>query len=268
MNGLSHAEIILKRLGITEPSEIDLEAIAWTLGVRVRYRLLDGCEARIIGHDDQAIVTVNNRSSLRRQRFSLAHELGHWNHHRGKLLVCRAEEIGSGDNKRSPAERDADTYAADILMPRYIFQPIANDYGKLTFQTVRALADLFDTSLTATAIRLVEGDHSPAILVCHGLQGRKWFCRSPSVPERWFPQDQLDSYSYAFGTLFGREVEETIPRKIGADAWFDRREAAKYEVREQSIRTGDGEILSLILIDDERMLDDESTPGRRWQNRR
>lgn len=266
MRELSHAEKILKGLGITEPSEIDLEAIAWTLGVRVKYRLLDGCEARIIGHNDQAIVTVNNCSSLRRQRFSLAHELGHWNHHRGKRLVCRAEEIGN--SKRSPAERDADTYAADILMPRYMFQSVAQNYKKLTFQTVQALADLFDTSLTATAIRLVEEDHSPAILVCHGLQGRKWFCQSPSIPERWFPQDQLDSDSYAFDILFGRKSEETIPRKIGADAWFDRREAAEYEIYEQSIRTGDGEILSLILIDDERMLDDEATPVRRWQSRR
>ena len=34
-------EIILKCLGITDPREIDLEAIAWHLGVRVRYRPLD-----------------------------------------------------------------------------------------------------------------------------------------------------------------------------------------------------------------------------------
>lgn len=268
MKGRSHAEIILKKLGITEPGEIDLEAIAWTLGVRVRYRPLDGCEARIIGHGDQAIVTVNSRSFPQRQRFSLAHELGHWNYHRGHLLVCQADEIGSGNNKRPLAERTADTYAADILMPHYIFQPIAQSYAKLTFQTVRDIAGIFNTSLTATAIRLAEGDHFPVILVCHGPQGRKWFRRSPSVPERWFPQDQLDSDSYAFDTLFGRKAEETIPHKIGADAWFDKRRAAEYEIREQTIRTGNEEILSLLLIDDERMLDDEDTPTRRWQNRR
>lgn len=106
MKKLSHAEKILKWLGITEPREIDLEAIAWTLGVRVKCRPLDGCEARIVGHNDQAIITVNSRSSPQRQRFSLAHELGHWNHHRGRILVCRADEIGSGENKRSPVERN------------------------------------------------------------------------------------------------------------------------------------------------------------------
>ena len=43
------AEAILRRLGVTDPSEIDLEAIAWYLGARVRYRPLSACEARIVG---------------------------------------------------------------------------------------------------------------------------------------------------------------------------------------------------------------------------
>lgn len=63
-------------IGVTYPAEIDLEAIAWTMGAKVRYRPLDGCEARIIGRDDQAIITINERSPPRRQRFSLAHEIG------------------------------------------------------------------------------------------------------------------------------------------------------------------------------------------------
>lgn len=66
------AEIILKRLGITDPREIDLEAIAWHLGVRVRYRPLDRCEARIIGCGDRAVITVNSHSGRRRRRFRSA----------------------------------------------------------------------------------------------------------------------------------------------------------------------------------------------------
>lgn len=93
MTRLRPAELLLQELGITEPREIDLEAIAWTQGVHVRYRPLDGCEARIIGCGDRAIITVNDRSSARRQRFSIGHELGHWKWHRGRILVCRADEI-------------------------------------------------------------------------------------------------------------------------------------------------------------------------------
>jgi hypothetical protein len=262
------AQDVLRELGVTEPSEIDIDAIAWSLGARVKYRPLDGCEARIAGNGDQAIITVNSRSSRRRKRFSVAHELGHWKYDRGRILVCRSDEIGrAGQNYPTP-ERVADSYAAQLLMPAYIFDPIARSHPKATFQTVTAIADLFDTSITATAIRLVEGRHFPAVLVCHGSQGRKWFTRSPDVPDRWFPQDTLDAQSFAFGILFGKQVNDAMPRKIPADAWFDRSEAHRYDVHEQTIRTGDDEILTLVLIRDPKMLDEWNTSRASYARRR
>jgi len=38
-----------------------------------------------------------------------------------------------------------------------------------------------------------------------------------------------------------------MPRKIGADAWFDRWEAQKYEVQEQTIRTTTDEVLRTLI---------------------
>jgi hypothetical protein len=255
---LTPAEYLLQQLGITEPDEIDLEAIAFHLGASVRYRPLDGCEARIIGRNDAAIITVNERSSYRRKRFSVAHELGHWRFHRGKALVCRDDEFRPGT--ATSTERVADGYAADLIMPHYLFRPAARLHPKLTFKTVSSLADVFRASQTATAIRLVEGDHSPALLVCHGTHGRKWFTRAPTVPAKWFPKDTLDSDSFAFDVLFGGKPDDPLPRKVGADAWFDRWEAANHEVYEQTMRTGDGEILTLVLINDADMLEEQEDP--------
>jgi hypothetical protein len=261
---LTHAERLLQELGITKPDEIDVEAIAYYVNARVRFRPLEGCQARIIGHGDEAIITVNANSSYRRKRFSIAHELGHWHHHRGKCLACRAEDYRPRD-ALSP-ERAADAYAADLLMPNYLFRPLARQHGKLTFKTVNGLADAFNTSHIATAIRLVEIDHSPALLICHGTGGRKWFTRAPSVPQKWFPQDTLDAESFAFGVLFGPNDDDPIPRKIGADAWFDRWEAERYEVHEQTVRTGPDETVTIILISDPLMLEEpEERKGRRYR---
>ena len=146
--------------------------------------------------------------------------------------------------------------SADLLLPRYLFHPIARDYKRLTVQAVRELAELFDTSVTATAIRLVESRHSPSILVCHGPKGRKWFTRSPDVPTRWFPRDELHPDSFAFDLLFGGKPEELRSRLIGADAWFDRPEAERYELHEHSIRIFDDEILTILLVSNEAMLED------------
>ena len=129
MTRLTPAERLLQKLGITEPGEIDLEAIAFHLGARVRYRKLEGCEARIIGCNDTAIITIGKDCSDRRKRFSLAHEIGHWTHHKGQTHVCRVEE--SLPQGRMSPERVANTYAADLLMPRYLFDPVARAYPKL-----------------------------------------------------------------------------------------------------------------------------------------
>lgn len=260
MMRLTQAERLLQELGVTEPEEIDLDAIAFHVGARVRYRPLEGCEARIIGAGDQAIITVKADSHPRRKRFSIAHELGHWHHHRGQCLVCRAEETLPG-GALSP-ERVADGFAADLLMPAYLFRSVARQHAKLTFKVVEALAEAFRTSLTATAIRLVESDHAPALLVCHGPRGRKWFTRSRSVPRRWFPQDSLHADSFAFGVLFGSKPDDSMPRQIGADAWFDRWEAERFEVHEQTKRTKRDEILTLIFVSDHDMLEDRDIGGR------
>ena len=179
-SALTPAEALLQELGITEPEEIELEAIAHHVGARVRFRPLCGCEAHILGCGRHAIITVKQDSSARRKRFSIAHELGHWRFHRGKALVCRVDEYRPRDTQ-SP-EKVADTYAADLLMPRYLFAPRAAAIDRVSFGSIGQLAEAFKTSLTATAIRLVDLDQFPGFVVCHTLRGRKWFARAPRVP--------------------------------------------------------------------------------------
>ena len=70
------------------------------------------------------------------------------------------------------------------------------------------------------------------------------------------PRNELDSESFAFELLFGQGQEHPYPRLIGADAWFDRDEAQHYEPNEQSVRTADLEILTLLILNKEGMLED------------
>ena len=261
MTVLSPAERLLMSLGIESPEDIDLEAIAWTLGIKVRYERLDRCEARIVGNENGAIVTINNASSPGRKRFSLGHELGHWHFDRGKTLVCRADEIGNHSHRALNPENIADGYAADLLMPSYIFGPELRKISKLNFSAIRGLAERFNVSLTAAAIRVAGNPRVPALLICHSQERREWFTRSPLVPDRWFPQEALDPGSPAFDVLFGGRSDTSFPQKINADAWFDRHDASWYELREQTVRISADRILTLLLIDDERMLEESKGRG-------
>ena len=252
---LTVAETVLRDLGITEPEEIDVEAIAWHLGAKVRYRPLESCEARLLGRDDKAIISVDDRKDPRRQRFSIGHELGHWRHHRGRCLICRTEEIGNPRRLATDPERVADAYASDLLLPRYILEPLLRKVPKLTLTAMREMAGRFDASLTATLIKVVEADRYPIMIVCHGVDGRKWFKRSDTIG-RWFPRDELDDESSAFSLLYGPGPDEQrAPMKVGADAWFDRRGVEEFEVLEQSYRLPGKEVLTVVTLIDQDMIE-------------
>ncbi|MEM9010643.1 MAG: ImmA/IrrE family metallo-endopeptidase [Pseudomonadota bacterium] len=255
MKIIDPAERHLKSLGISEPNEIDLEDIAFDQGAEVRFCDLSGCEADILGFKERAIISVDRNRGWKRKRFSIAHELGHWHHHRGKKLQCRVEEYQP--KHRTYAERTANSYAASLLMPSYMVMPRARDHKRLTFAVVERFAQEFRTSLSATAIRLVEADVWPCMLIQHSRSGRKWFTQARMFHNRWFPQNELDADTSAFDVVFGQAEGDRFPRLIGADAWFDRQEAHRYELYEQAIRVGEGEALILLTIKDERMIDEE-----------
>jgi hypothetical protein len=246
---LTLPERILQGFGIERPDEIDIEAIAWELGARVKYRKLNSCEARIVGREDRAIITVDVGAIPTRKRFSIAHELGHWHHHRHRSLICRAEDIGNARRQATDPERIADDFASDLLLPQYILEPMLRQVPRVVLGVVRDIAGAFNTSLTATLIKIVETDRFPILLVCHSREGRRWFRRARSVPDRWFPKDELDHESFAFPLLFGSGPEETMPRRIGADAWFDRRGAEEQDLLEQSYRLPDDQICTILTAD-------------------
>ena len=87
------ADQLIEELGIAEPNEIDIEAIAQYCGATIVYESLKGCEARILGTDTRAIITVNSDSPRARQRFSGGHELGHWMRDRGKAAFACTESV-------------------------------------------------------------------------------------------------------------------------------------------------------------------------------
>lgn len=251
---LPDPERLLRSFGVETPEEIDLEAIAWNLGVvEVKVRELDGCEARIVGKGDIAIISVDPRAISRRRRFSIAHELGHWMCHHGQNSFCRTEDIQER-NAKNPVERQANAFAAHLLLPDYLLQPIARRLPKLTVKSVREVADRFQTSLTATTVRLIETNICPTMMIAYGRSGRLWFNRSRLVPERWFPAAELHHDTYAFNLLHNAGPEQASTRRIGADAFFDRWDADRVEVEEQSFRVSNDQIMTLIHFSDRDML--------------
>jgi len=253
-NRYRSAQTLFEELGISEPEDIQLEAIAQYCRASVRYKALEGCEARITGYGDRAIISVNSSSRRQRQRFSIGHELGHWMCDQGSISFSCAEKIFATEWDNSNPERRANRYAVDLLLPDPMFRPLAKGRD-ITFATVRDLADRFQTSLIATAIRLVETGWLPCMIVCNERGRRRWFFRDPDV-QLW-PLDQPGSGTIAYDLLRGADHVET-PTPVCADGWIDHKDARRYELQEDSFKfpipNCPDLVLSLLWWKDEQQL--------------
>lgn len=236
---------LLQSLGITEPAEIDICAIAQSKGATVVEKPVTGCEARIMGYGEKALIVVNSESIPSRKRFSAAHELGHWMRDAGKInLICNPEtQLGSGDTN---AETRANSYASDLLMPKFMFEPRAKGCP-ITFETASDLAHVFQTSLTATSMRLVDYGSYPAMLVCSDAQRLRWFCRGADVPKNLWPQT-AGRMTFASELLRGASDPKTSGQ-VYSDQWFS--SVRRHSVHEDSRRISSELVLTLLWWNDE-----------------
>lgn len=248
------AETLLFELGVTDPKDIDVDAIADCVDAEIDYRDLVGCEAQIIGYRDRAVIYVRKEARYQRRRFSAGHELGHWHHHRGQSFVCRSEDIGRPiDEASKNAERVADAYAADLLLPPFLFAPRLTSQQKVTLEGLVDLAHEFSTSLTATAIRAMRMTRDPVILVAHNLLGRRWQWQSTTTQGLTIRPD-VDPRSSAFIGMLG--AGRLAPaKKEPAGYWFDRRHIDQFELLVQTVKTAEGEALSLVRVLDPKLVD-------------
>lgn len=247
------AEALIAELGIASPGELDVDAIAFDAGVEVSYEALVGCEASLVGFKNRAIATVSPSASRGRERFSVAHEIGHWTLHRGQSFRCRVDTPDENIASHKPVEKEADTFASHLLMPGPLFNPFVKAAGRPGFKQLGEIAAQFDTSLMATTLRLANINTLPTIVACYGQSGLRWHVMAQDVPKRWWLKRSLDEDSFAYDLMhLGKPCSHL--GKQPAEAWFDNDDAGKYEVYEQCVPSLSGDILVLLYLADEEML--------------
>ena len=254
MTALTVIEQELFDLGINSPKEIDVEAIAWLKGAAVKYRQLDTCAARIVGGETRAIITVQRDDPPERRRFSIGHELGHWQWHKGEVLYCDSKSIEShkltGGVER---ERLADRFSAQLLMPRFLMEPRLLAEPNFTWSTTYSLSREFRTSLRATAIRIVELGVQSCMLACYQEDRRCWFVAGPNFPDHLIPPVRLPPGSAASDFANGNRGRNQLVR-TPAQVWFNHVSTTSSVIREQVVDAGNGQFLVNLLIEDPQLL--------------
>lgn len=241
------AEARLAELGIDDPREIDVEAIALDAGMNVEYDTLHGCEAALVGVGDRAIATIKPSSVRGRERFSIGHELGHWEMHRGSTFKCALDDVDKNLTSDKTLEKQADEYAAHLLMPSRLFNPAVRALGRPGFPELDKLASVFRTGLLATSLRLTDVDTLPAVLACYSKHGLRWSKAAPHIPKRWRLRRKVDDCSLTRDLFSPGELNSSTQRQSAA-RWFDREDAGRYEVAVDCTAGRAGEVFVLIYL--------------------
>jgi transcriptional regulator with XRE-family HTH domain len=142
------SELLTKAQVAVPPIPVDV--LAGACGARViPLEMSDGLSGLVFDLDDGAVIAVNLRHGANRQRFSLAHELGHYlldHHDRFHIDV----DDGAAPGYDWQVERQANEFAAELLMPPDMVSEL-----HATDPDVSSLARRFEVSELAMGYRLV-----------------------------------------------------------------------------------------------------------------
>ena len=153
MTAIDPIQVIAKHW---DKTPVPIDAIIAEIGLPLSYEPLDDNISGYIERTDGSYkIVVNSNHAHTRRRFTAAHELGHYIFHRDLLGE------GVGDNRayrtegtklananiRPLHERQANSFAANVLMPRHRLSVLGNEPTAM-------LATMFEVSKEAMRIRL------------------------------------------------------------------------------------------------------------------
>jgi len=216
---------------LDSPGPTPVEDIAMDNGVLCLEAKLTGCLARLVRKGSRGIIrTKSGIKETGRKRFAIAHELGHWFLHasESQYFVCTAEQMR--DYKGSPLEVEANIFASELLMPTFLFRPVAQNAAPC-LDAIRTLATTFVTSLTATGMKFVDLNRHECVLVLStdgkviwskqkghrsGLRIEKGMtlhqdslARHIAEPEGKMGPTQVDPEAWITENSYGRQIELT-----------------------------------------------------------
>lgn len=245
------ARKLLHQIGWSEPGDLSLEEIIFSLGGVLKCVPLTGSEGRILIKGDSAIITVNSDISYEAKRnFVIAHEIGHFTLHKSVVpFFSDTDKTLSDWYKNGPHELQANEFASEFLMPSPLFkQKVAGK--KLNIALIEDVAQYFNVSLTASFLKYRTLGDFPVMIIFIEDSIVKWKQASHDFPFQYLViNSKVPVYSIA-GDYFNNQTMEAKPEKVDAIEWFPEDSQIKYRPKwqlwEQCFKVSDKGIISCL----------------------
>jgi Zn-dependent peptidase ImmA (M78 family) len=204
------------------------ETIAEQSRISYSYGNYKDCFDGLLEYDGNFHIYLNIRDNLSpnnpRIRFSFAHELGHYfiDEHRNALI--KGKSLHKSYNQylqKNIVETEADFFASNLLMPKqFILNDIANK--KFSIDIINTLKDKYKVSFTACAIRFLNTNKYPIMIVYAENNQIKWKFCSDDFRYKWLLNDKIVPQDTVMGEYFTQNNTENTRKTetVWAMDWF------------------------------------------------
>lgn len=245
-----HADLLTSELQITEPGDIDIEAIAMTRDALVIDGGLSGAEARLTRSRSISFIRVSREiREDGRRRFAIAHELGHLLlQERSQFALCSDRDLVPFYTN-SPVELEASAFASALLMPAKMFEPLCRDAAP-SLVKIGELAQRFQVTLTAASTRYIQFCPHRCCLVASTGGRIRYHRKTDDFGYFIAPRESLNPATYAADFFKGDRLPVEM-RDVKATAWLEgKRIDSGKMIKEESIAMPSYDsVLTLLWID-------------------
>jgi len=190
-----------------------------------------------------------------RIRFTIAHELGHFYlpDHRQALLRGISPECNIGFISDKVAEKQADAFAASLLIPGRLLESRIAKHGFMTLQAVQDMAGTLDVSLPCAIIRYVQYATEACGVVVSEAGKVKYYIASDEMAAIGFRymarQADIPRNSKAWNLLSSGKHLQIEGMNTDSSRWYSSRPQLA-ELWEDSISLGYSEqVITLLSVE-------------------
>lgn len=224
-NGVIAAQRLINEFGIEHPNDFTIEELIHARDIILEEKKISNSDGRIVFGKSKTKISINSQiKSIGRRRFTLAHELGHFELHHNLNTHLEDNALTLDYFKNGGQEYEANQFATELLMPSKYFADYT--HGKrFSPDLIRDIADHFKTSITSATFRYLElGQHPIFLFYCRDRKVVYWkntynyFRKVKDITKLQPPTDSVAMEFFNNGTIY-RKNESA--QEIQKSTWFE-----------------------------------------------
>jgi Zn-dependent peptidase ImmA (M78 family) len=223
--GAIAAQKLLDEFGLENLKDFSVEDLIYARDILLEEKKISNSDGRIVFGKTKTKISINSELKyIGRRRFTLAHELGHFELHHNENTHLEDNALTLDYFKNGGQEYEANQFATELLMPQKEFTAFTTSKA-FSPNLLRDIADYFQTSITSVAFRYLELGQHPLFLfhckdgkVVYWKNSENYYRKVKDITKLSVPNDSVAMEFFNDGTIYAKNESA---QQIVKSTWFE-----------------------------------------------